>query len=78
MKNIDKASVGRVTALVIVLINAVLNLFGYKTIPLEFGEHISAALLILISLWSAWKNNYLSRRGGLQKKALQAQGLVKK
>jgi SPP1 family holin len=73
----DKASVGRVTALVIVLINAVLNLFGYKTIPTEFGEHITAALLIGISLWTAWKNNYLSKQGGLQKKALQAQGLYK-
>jgi SPP1 family holin len=74
----DKASVTRVVALVIVLINAVLNLFGFQTIPTEFGEHISAVLLIAISLWSAWKNNYLSQKGGLQKKALQAQGLYKK
>jgi SPP1 family holin len=74
----DKASVTRVVALVIVLINAVLNLFGFETIPIQFGEHISAVLLIAISLWSAWKNNYLSKNGGLQKKALQAQGLYKK
>jgi SPP1 family holin len=74
----DKASVTRVVALVIVLINAVLNLLGYQTIPVEFGEHISAVLLIAISLWSAWKNNYLSQKGGSQKKALQAQGLYKK
>jgi SPP1 family holin len=74
----DKASVGRVVALIVVLVNAVLNLFGYQTIPIEFGEHISAVLLIIFSLWSAWKNNYLSKRGGLQKKALQAQGLYKK
>lgn len=74
----DKASVGRVTALVIVLINALLNLFGYKTIPVEFGEHVSATLLIVVSLWTAWKNNYLSKKGGLQKKALQAQKLIKK
>jgi SPP1 family holin len=53
-------------------------LLGYQTIPVEFGEHISAVLLIAISLWSAWKNNYLSQKGGLQKKALQAQGLYKK
>jgi SPP1 family holin len=74
----DKASVTRVVALVIVLINAVLNLFGFETIPIEFGEHITAVLLIAISLWAAWKNNYLSKKGGLQKKALQAQGLYKK
>jgi SPP1 family holin len=74
----DKASVTRVVALVIVLINAVLNLLGYQTIPTEFGEHISALILIVVSLWTAWKNNYLSEKGGLQKKALQAQGLYKK
>jgi SPP1 family holin len=74
----DKASVTRVIALIIVLVNAVLNLFEYETIPVEFGEHISAILLIGMSLWAAWKNNYLSKKGGLQKKALQAQGLYKK
>jgi SPP1 family holin len=76
--NMDKASIGRVVTLAIVLLNAVLNLFGYQTIPTEFGEHISAIVLIVVSLWSAWKNNYLSKKGGLQKKALQAQGLYKK
>jgi SPP1 family holin len=75
---VDKASVGRVIALVIVLVNAVLNLFDYETIPVKFGEHISALVLIVVSLWTAWKNNYLSKKGGLQKKALQAQGLYKK
>jgi SPP1 family holin len=74
----DKASVGRVVALVIVLINAALNLFGYQTIPVEFGEHLSALILIVVSSWTAWKNNYLSKKGQLQKKALQAQGLIKK
>jgi SPP1 family holin len=74
----DKASYGRIIALVIVLINAVLNLLGYQTIPTEFGEHITALLLIVMSLWTAWKNNYLSKKGSLQKKALQAQGLYKK
>lgn len=74
----DRASIGRITALVIVLINAALNLFGYQTIPAEFGEHLSAVLLIVVSLWTAWKNNYLSKKGQLQKKALQAQGLAKK
>jgi SPP1 family holin len=74
----DKASLGRIIALIIVLVNAVLNLLGYKTIPDEFGEYITSLLLIIVSLWTAWKNNYLSKKGGLQKKALQAQGLIKK
>jgi SPP1 family holin len=74
----DKASVGRIVVLVIVLMNAVLNLFGYETIPVEFGEHVTALLLIVISVWTAWKNNYLSKRGQAQKKALQDKGLYEK
>lgn len=74
----DKSSITRVVALVIVLINAVLNLFGYETLPVEFGEHIAAVLLIIISLWTAWKNNYLSKRGLKQKRALMDKGLYKK
>jgi SPP1 family holin len=74
----DKASVTRVIALIIVLVNAVLNLFEFQTIPTEFGEHITAVLLIVIALWTAWKNNYLSKRGQAQKKALNDKGLYKK
>jgi SPP1 family holin len=55
-----------------------LNLFGYQTIPVEFGEHLSALILIVVSSWTAWKNNYLSQKGQLQKIALQKQGLIKK
>jgi SPP1 family holin len=66
----DKASITRVVTLVVVLINAVLNLFGYETIPTEFSEHISAVVLIVVSLWTAWKNNYLSRKGKDQKEIL--------
>jgi SPP1 family holin len=74
----DKSSAARMVALVLVVINAVLNLFGYETIPVEFGEHVTALLLIVISVWTAWKNNYLSKRGQAQKKALQVKGLYKK
>jgi SPP1 family holin len=74
----DKASVGRVIALVIVLVNAVLNIIGFETIPTKFGDDLTAVVLVAMALWAAWKNNYLSKKGSLQKKALQAQGLYKK
>ena len=64
----DKASVGRVVALVIVLINTVLNLVGYQTIPTEFGDRLSALILIAVS-WTAWKNNYLSKKGKRKKRS---------
>lgn len=71
----DKASVTRVVALVIVLVNAVLNIAGFETIPTEFGDDLSAVLLMIVSLWTAWKNNYLSRKGKAQKETLEKAGL---
>jgi SPP1 family holin len=68
----DKASIARIVTLIIVLINAVLNLLGYQTIPTEFGEHISAVILLAVSLWTAWKNNYLSKKGKAQKEVLNS------
>jgi SPP1 family holin len=71
----DKASVIRFVGLVIVMINAVLNMFGFETIPVEFGEHISALILIGYGLYAAWKNNYLSQKGQAQKEVLEQNGL---
>lgn len=73
----DKASVGRGVALVIVLINTVLNLVGHQTIPTEFGDRLSALILIAVSLWTAWKNNYLSKKGKRQKEVLKQNSLTK-
>jgi SPP1 family holin len=71
----DKASVTRMIVLVITLINAVLNIMGYETIPVEFGEQLSAIVLVLVGLWTAWKNNYISQRGKAQKQVLEEKGL---
>jgi SPP1 family holin len=71
----DKASLTRMIVLVITLINAVLNIMGYETIPVEFGEQVSAIVLVLVGLWTAWKNNYISQRGKSQKEVLEQNGL---
>jgi SPP1 family holin len=71
----DKGSITRVVALVIVLINAVLNIAGFQTIPTEFGDDLSAVLLTVVSLWTAWRNNYIGRRGRAQAEALEQKGL---
>jgi SPP1 family holin len=74
----DKASVSRFAFLIIAVVNAVLNLVGFQTIPDEFVNDLVAVITGAFVLWAAWKNNYLSKKGLLQKKALQAQGLIKK
>jgi SPP1 family holin len=74
----DKTSVARMVALVLVVINAVLNIMGYDTIPTDAGDLITALILMVIALLAGWKNNYLSKRGRAQKKVLQDKGLYKK
>jgi SPP1 family holin len=71
----DKASLTRMIAMLIALLNAVLNILGYETIPVEFGEELSAVILVLVGLYAGWKNNYLSKKGKAQKEALEEKGL---
>lgn len=45
------------------------------------GDIVSFVLLsifVAVSAWGVWKNTYVSRKALLQKKALKAQGLIKK
>jgi SPP1 family holin len=39
---------------------------------------VSALVALVINLYAVWKNTYTSKKAQLQKKALQAQGLIKK
>jgi protein-S-isoprenylcysteine O-methyltransferase Ste14 len=39
---------------------------------------ISAGVALVVNLYAIWKNTYTSKNAQLQKKALQAQGLIKK
>lgn len=71
----DKASIRRFTVLIVAVINAVLNLIGYQTIPDEFINDLVAVLSGAWFIWAAWKNNYLSKKGQKQKKQLEQAGL---
>lgn len=72
----DKASVSRSVLLIIVLINAIANILGFETIPTELGgEIITAAILLVVSVWTTWKNNYLARKGQEQAKVLKRHNL---
>jgi SPP1 family holin len=71
----DKASVTRFILLVIAVINAVLNLVGFETIPDELANNIVAVVSGFIMLYTGWKNNYLSKKGRAQKEVLERNGL---
>lgn len=71
----DKASITRFAFLIVAVVNAVLNLLGYQTIPNELTNDLIAFVSGAIMLWAGWKNNYLSKKGRKQKESLEQTGL---
>lgn len=71
----DKASITRYTVLIIAVINAVLNLLGYQTIPDEITNDLIAIASGVFMLYAGWKNNYLSKKGQAQKEVITKEGL---
>ncbi|MGY6210010.1 hypothetical protein LIS77_07890 [Cytobacillus firmus] len=44
----------------------------------EIANFILLTIFIAVNAWTVWKNTYASKKAKQQKKALQAQGLIKK
>ncbi|MED3732570.1 MULTISPECIES: phage holin [Geobacillus] len=72
----DKASVTRFALLIVAVVNAVLNMTGYQTIPDDLVNNVIAVASGLYALYMGWKNNYLSKKGRKQKKVLEKHGLL--
>jgi SPP1 family holin len=66
----DKASLARVVALVFSL----LAYFGLN-IPNEWQEWTVGTVLLVMSIYSAYRNNYLFKKGKKQKEVLDKHGL---
>ncbi|SFA56096.1 holin, SPP1 family [Parageobacillus thermantarcticus] len=71
----DKASVTRFIFLIVAVINAVLNMLGYQTIPDDLVNDVVAVVSGIYALYMGWKNNYLSKKGRKQKEVLEKHGL---
>ncbi|MDQ0228402.1 SPP1 family holin [Metabacillus niabensis] len=88
IKSLDKGTVIRTVLLFIALFNQTLIMFGKPIIPIEEGQITSlvdgiylvgsVAFTIVTTVVAWFKNNYVTQKGNLQKKALQSQGLIKK
>jgi SPP1 family holin len=70
-----KASVARYLVLVVTVVNTLLNLFGYQTIPESMTNDLVLIISAAYTLFMAWKNNYLSKKGIAQKEVLDKNGL---
>ena len=59
LKGINAETVTGVLILLVALINAVLQMFGINTLPIEDEEVsniVSTVFLIVTALWNTWKN----------------------
>ena len=59
LKNIGKGTVSRLLILIVALVNAILQMCGYDTLPIEndkIESIISTVFLIVTTLWNTWKN----------------------
>jgi SPP1 family holin len=72
----DKASIARFLFLIVAVVNAVLNMVGYETIPEELTNDLVAVVSGAYILYAAWRNNYLSKKGTAQKAVLKDKGLL--
>lgn len=88
IKGLDRGTVIRTVLLFVALLNQSLIVFGKSPIPIEEGQITSlvdglylvgSMIFTIVTSIVAWfRNNYVTNKGNLQKKALQAQGLIKK
>lgn len=63
LKGITAENVTGIFILLVALINAVLQIFGINTLPIEDGEVsniISTVFLIATTLWNTWKNRNIT------------------
>jgi Phage lysis protein, holin. len=62
----DKASIARIVALVA----SILAYFGMN-FPEDTQEYVVGAVMLVLTIYAAWKNNYLSSKGKKQQKVLK-------
>ncbi len=73
----DKGTVIRTVSLVIVWLNVWLEQAGLNAIPILSEETIALGLTTIVSVWTWFKNNYITWRGKRQKEVLDRNGLTK-
>jgi SPP1 family holin len=80
MPKIDKGTQIRIVLFILTWLNTWLANKGMPHIPFPYVNDETAAIILtmIISGWTTFRNNYITPKGQLQLKALQAQGLAKK
>ncbi|WP_077616501.1 phage holin [Caenibacillus caldisaponilyticus] len=72
----DKASVVRMVLAILAAVKLVLQPFGIE-IPQDLIDSIADLAAAVVVVWTAFKNNYLTKKGLAQKEVLKKEGLAK-
>lgn len=73
----DRGTLIRTISLTLVWLNVWLEKAGLNTIPVLSEEEIALGLTTIVSIWTWFKNNYITAKGKKQKEVLQREGLTK-
>lgn len=73
----DKWTVVRTVSLIITWLNVWLDHLGLVSIPVVSEETIALGLTTIVSVWTWFKNNYITLKGRQQKEILERRGLTK-
>ena len=64
VKGVTPEAITNVCMLIVALINAILQMFGVNTLPIEDKEVsviVSGVFLIVMAIWNTWKNRNISK-----------------
>lgn len=73
----DKGTVVRTVALAIAWINVGLANYDLQPIPVLQEEVIAYGITFIVSIWTWFKNNYITFKGRRQKEVLERTNLTK-
>lgn len=73
----DKGTIVRTISLGLVWMNVWLENAGLNGVPFLSDESIALGLTFVVSIWTWFKNNYITLRGKKQKAVLEREGLTK-
>ncbi|WP_077303246.1 phage holin [Virgibacillus pantothenticus] len=72
----DKGTIVRTVALAIAWINAGLANYDLQPIPVLQDEAIAYGITFMVSVWTWFKNNYITLKGRQQKEVLERTNLI--
>jgi SPP1 family holin len=66
----DRGTLVRIILFVLAWVNSLLVQKGIQPLPLISEEVVAEVIAFVVSVWTLWKNQYISKKGKIQKEIL--------